>query len=314
MKNIYILFLIGLLTISSCAELDVPPPNVVSDETLFASESGMRTYLARMYSRMPFEDFKYTAQWGFNYNGWLNATGISGTGEALNRDGICRAFTGEDTPYWGQAFTLLRDANYLLETLPDYQSSFGEVTYNHYLGEAYFARAMVFSSMAKRFGGVPLVTRVYESDDPEADIPRSSEEETWDQVLADFDKAAELLQPISPEVGYSNKYVALSYKSEAMLYAGSVAKYNETVSGRLTGFGQKTGVRVIGFAEDSWQDASKRYFTEAYKAANEVINSGMYSLYRDKWQENSKDAQYQNMVAMFSDPASKENILVKEYT
>lgn len=315
MKRIYILFLTGLFIFSACAELDVPPPNVVGDETLFTSESGMKVYLARMYSRMPFEDFKYMAQWGLEYNGWLNAMGIAGTGEAVNRDGICTAFTGERTPYWGQAFTLLRDANYLIETLPEYQNSFPEVTYNHYLGEAYFARAMVFSAMAKRFGGVPLVTSVisYPAEQAESEVPRASEEETWDQVLADFNQAAALLQPVSPERGYANKYVALSFKSEAMLYAGSVAKYNETVAGRLTGFGQKTGVRVIGFAEDSWQAASKRYFKEAYLAAREVMTSGPYSLYMNKWAANDPEAQYQNMVDMFSDPSSLENIYVKEY-
>ena len=49
-----------------------------------------------------------------------------------------------------------------------------------------------------------------------------------------------------------------------MLYAGCVAKYNETVSGRLTGLGEKTGVRVIGFDAGTWEAASKRYFREAY--------------------------------------------------
>lgn len=38
------------------------------------------------------------------------------------------------------------------------------------------------------------------------------------------------MMPGSPKSGYSNKYVALAFKSEAMLYAGSVAKYNETVN------------------------------------------------------------------------------------
>ena len=71
-----------------------------------------------------------------NFNGWLNAMGIDGTGEAMNRDGICCAFTGEDNAYWGKAFELLRDANFLLENLPKYQSSYAEITYNHYLGEA----------------------------------------------------------------------------------------------------------------------------------------------------------------------------------
>ncbi len=315
MKKIFILPLIGLLLLSACNDLDVKPKNIVSDDDLLTNEAGMDIYMARMYSQMPFEDFKYMPQWGLNYNSWLGAMGIDGTGEALNRDGICTAFTNEDTPYWGQAFTLLRDADHLLETLPKYKSSFKEQTYNHYLGEAYFVRATVFYAMAKRFGGVPLVTEEikYTDNTSAMEVPRSSEKETWDQVLADYDKAVELLQVKSPKTGYANKYVALSFKSEAMLYAGSVAKYNETVSGRLTGFGLKTGVRVIGFAENEWQDASKKYFTEAYKAAKEVMNNGGYSLYKKKWSATDREAQYQNMVDMFSDLSSPENIYVKQY-
>jgi hypothetical protein len=314
MKRIYVLFLICVLTLSACADLDVAPPNIIGDETLMTSESGMKVYMARMYSRMPFEDFKYMAQWGMEGNSWLGALGIEGTGEALNRDGICAAFTGERTPYWNNAFVLLRDANYVIETLPKYQSEFPEVTYNHYMGEAYFVRAFVFASMAKRFGGVPLVTRVIRYPGDEAlEEPRASEEDTWNQVLADFDQAIALLQPTSPERGYSNKYVALSFKADAMLYAGSVAKYNETVTGRLTGLGQKTGVRVMGFSEETASEASKRYFKEAYTAAREVITSGRYSLYKRKWAADDRQAQYQNMVDMFSDLTSPENIFVKEY-
>ena len=98
-----------------------------------------------------------------------------------------------------------------------------------------------------------------------------------------------------------------------MLYAGSVAKYNETVQGRLTGLGRKTGVRVIGFDESQWEDASKKYFTEAYKAAREVMINGGYDLYKKKWAANDKEAQYQNMVDMFSDLTSPENIYVRKY-
>lgn len=315
MKNKIISALLCMTLASSCVDLDIAPKNIVTSETLLSSESGMDIYMARMYSNMPFEDFKYMAQWGLNYNGWLNATGIEGTGEAMNRDGICHAFTGEDNAYWGQAFALLRDANFLIENLPVYENSFPKITYNHYLGEAYYVRATVFYAMARRFGGVPLVTRVikYPESSDKLEVPRSSEEDTWNQVLADYDMAASLMQSTSPKSGYSNKYVALSFKAEAMLYAGSVAKYNETVTGRLTGLGEKTGVRVIGFDENSWQAASKKYFTEAYKAASEVIRNGGYSLYKKKWAAGDKEAQYQNMVDMFSDLTSPENIYVKEY-
>ena len=301
---------------TSCVDLNVAPKNVITSDQLLSDESGMEIYMARLYSYMPYEDFKYQGQWGFNFNGWLVSIGIEGTGECLDRDGICRAFVGEDTPYWGMAFTELRDANFLLENLPKYRGSYPESMYNHYLGEAYYVRAMVFTAMAKRFGGVPLVTKViqYPDDAANLEVPRASEEETWDQILADFDRAIELLQPTSPKSGYSNKYKALAWKSEAMLYAGSVAKYNQTVNGHLTGTGQKTGVRVMGFAADRWEAASKKYFTEAYKAAKEVIGSGAYSLYTKKWSASDKNAQYQNMVDMYFDADSPENIDVREYS
>jgi len=315
MKKIFILLLIGILFFTACADLDIPPKNFVTDDDLLSTDAGMDVYMARMYSNMPFEEFKYMAKWGLNFNSWLGATGIEGIGEAVTRDDISKAFTGEDNPYWSAGFTLIHDANHLIETLPDYKGNFPEITYNHYLGEAYFVRAMVFYAMARRFGGIPLVTKViqYPAEKDALEVPRSTEEETWNQVLSDFDQASSLLQTKSPKSGYSNKYVALAFKSEAMLYAGSVAKYNETVTGRLTGFGQKTSVRVIGFAEDTWQAASKKYFTEAYKAAREVMTNGGYSLYKKKWSATDRDAQYQNMVDMFSDLTSPENIYIKEY-
>lgn len=316
MKKLFIILsILGSVCFSSCIDLDITPKNVVNDDDLLTNDSGMDVYMARMYSYMPFEDFKYMAQWGYEYNGWLAATGIEGTGEAVNRDGISASFTSERTPYWGRAFETLRDANHLIEALPNYKSNHTDAVYNHYLGEAYYVRATVFYAMARRFGGIPLVTKViqYPAEASSLEVPRASEEETWNQILADFDKAIELMQPQSLKSGYSNKFVALAFKSQAMLYAGSVAKYNETVSGRLTGLGKKTGVRVIGFDSDRWQEASKKYFTEAYKAARQIMTEGGYALYKKKWSATDKEAQYQNMVDMFSDLGSEENIYVKEY-
>ncbi len=316
MKKIILSVILGATLLTSCQNMDIPPKNIVTSDDLLSSESGMDIYMARMYSIMPFEDFKYLPERGIsNFNGWLAGFGFEGIGENVNRDGYCRSFTGEGDVYWGKAFELLRDANFLIENLPNYRGTYPEITYNDYLGEAYFVRAYVFYALAKRFGGIPLVTRVinYPAETDLLEVPRASEEETWDQICADFDKAIELMMPKSPKRGYANKYVALAVKSQAMLYAGSVAKYNETVPGRLTGLGQKTGVRVIGFDAATAAEASKRYFTEAYKAANEVIQNGGYSLYKKKWAEGDREAIRQNMIDMISDTDSPENIWIREY-
>ncbi|MCL6102520.1 MAG: RagB/SusD family nutrient uptake outer membrane protein [Bacteroidetes bacterium] len=315
MKLKYFLFTILLLSgvFTSCSKyLNIPPMNVVQDKDLFSNPIGMTVYMSRMYSQMPFEDFKYSPARQF-FDDWLVTPGCN-DGASLGRD-AGTAMTSEgwarNGAYWGRAFSLLRDANRLLETLPNYKSNFSTADYNHFIGEGYFARAMVFYALAKRYGGMPLITSVLKYPDVPADqleVPRSTEEATWNQVLADFDSAIANLSTVSPKRGYANKYVAYSFKSEAMLFAGSVAKYN-----KITGFGAKTGVRVIGFDPNTAAAASKKYFTEAYNAAREVMKSGKYSLYKKKWSPNDKGAQFQNMVDMFSDITSPENIYIKEY-
>ena len=60
MKKIFILSLFSLLLFSGCNDLDIAPKNLITDKDLIGSESGMDIYMARMYSNMPFEDFKYT--------------------------------------------------------------------------------------------------------------------------------------------------------------------------------------------------------------------------------------------------------------
>jgi hypothetical protein len=281
-----------------------------------SSDAGLSIYMSRLYSQMPWEDFKYMAQWGLpRRSSWLGCFGVEGTGEAVNRDGLTTPFRGEDDPWWGSAYTLIRDANKLIEGLPAYRDNYAnEAVYNDYIGQAYFVRAYSYYQMARRYGGVPLVTEVieYPATSDKLERYRASEEDTWNQILADFDMAAELMMPKSKLRGYANKYVALAFKAEAMLYAGSVAKYNSTVPGNLTGIGAKSGNRVMGFGDNA-AELSQKWFTEAYKAAREVMTEGGYSLYKKTWAEGDKEAQYRNMVDMWSDLTSPENILVREY-
>src|SRR5690606_27466807 len=94
----------------------------------------------------------------------------------------------------------------------------------------YFARAYTYFALVKRYGGVPLVDATIDYpatvDMEGTRLFRNSEEEIWDFIAADLDKAIEMLPENSPAKGRVNKYVAAAFKSRAMLYAGSIAKYN----------------------------------------------------------------------------------------
>lgn len=296
----YILLFALTCAMPSCLDLDIPPMNVVQDKDVFGSENGIKSYLARVYGQIPMEDFRYSPERGLNMF-WIIMPSPAYTGEALCRD--VNGALSENTKYWGDAYRLIRDINYFLETLPQYEPNFTPAQMNTWKGEMLFARAFTYFALAKRYGGVPLVNEVLKYPDQPIDelkIPRSSESATYDQVKADLDEAYTLL-PESNEVGRATKYAAAALKSRAMLYAGSIAKYNA-----ITLFDDNNN-RLCGI------EASKatEYFKEAYEAAK--LLEGHFSLYKNGWKADDKNAQFQNYIDLFFDEGSKENILVREY-
>lgn len=193
--------------------------------------------------------------------------------------------------YWNQAYSYIRAANLLLEVLPKYASNYTEAQANSFLGEAYFIRSMVYYSLVKRYGGVPVVDKVIDYPASvsfeDTKLFRASEEDTWDFIGADLDKAIELL-PESNQKGRANKYAAAALKSRIMLHAGSIAKYN-TVN-----YAPVNGVRVCGIP----QEKAVGYFKAAYEAS-QIVDEGGYRLYMDKWSGNNRQAQIDNFTAIF---------------
>lgn len=229
------------------------------------------------------------------------------TGEAIGRD--TQAADNEGFSYWDDGYSQIRDINMLIEKLPDYSSSLGETQMKIYLGEAYFIRAFTYFALVKRYGGVPLVDTTIDypaSVDMEGThLFRASEEAIWDFIASDLTNAIEILPEDSPQKGRVNKYVAAAFKSRAMLYAGSIAKYN-TISETQDQNG--TSVRICGIPSSRAND----YFKAAYDAAQLVVNSNKYELYKGRWEANNPTAQYNNFKNIFLSETS-ENIFVKYY-
>lgn len=293
----------SLFTVSSCLELDLPPLNVVGDEDVFGSRSGITAYLARVYSGMPMEDFRYSPERGF-FNGYI-MTGMS----VIDGDAICgnqgKGAQSENTKYWGDAYSTLRDINYFLETIPQYAANYPEVDVNTWKGEMYFNRAFVYFALVKRYGGVPIVNEVLkypETPIEELKTARASEEAVYQQVKADCDMAYELL-PETNELGRATKYAALALKSRAMLFAASIAKYNTVEL-----FDENTGDRLCGIPANKVTE----YYKETYDAAKAL--EGHFSLYKNNWVADDKEAQYENFVNLFFDDGSPENILIRQYS
>ena len=299
-RILYRLLAMVIIGSGACTKLDIPPMNVIQDNDVFTTSGGIQIYMARLYSELPIEDFRYSPTRGLNFF-WIISPFPAITGEALSRDQ--NGATAETFGYWGNAYKLIREVNYFLETLPQYSSNFSQNDINSWLGEARFIRGATYFALVKRYGGVPLVDKLLQYPNQKGDsldIPRASEQQVYDYIGADFDFAISNLYETNQR-GRANKYAAAAFKSRSMLYAGSIAKYNKVV------LFDKNHSQVCGIPPEKAND----YFTSAYEAAKML--EGKYSLYTKAWAAGDKEAQYQNFVNLFFDQGSEENIFVKEY-
>jgi hypothetical protein len=307
MKKYIYLVIVGFMAalLPACKpNLEVEPPNIIGDTDVFSTIPGIDAYMARVYSQMPIEDFKWNPSSGFNT--FFRGSTSTFTGEGISRD---QAGGNETFGYWSAAYTLIRDCNYFMETLPKYASNFNASQMNTWLGEVRFARAFTYFALVKRYGGVPIVDKVLtEAGQPIEEvaanieafkIPRSPEQVVWDFIGSDLDFAFTNL-PETAVNGRASRYAAAALKSRAMLYAGTIAKYN--TSNLSVGSSQVVGIPAA---------KANDYFKAAYDAAN--LLNGKYSLFKKQWSATDKVAQAANFSALFLDASSPENIFVRQY-
>ncbi len=300
LKYIAVFLLLGAA--SGCVKLDIPPVNVLQDQDVFTNDAGVMAYMAALYSRMPIEDFKYSAVEGTQgFNTWniINSLSIN-TGENANRNN--GGFTNPARGYWGEGYGVIRQANNLIQNLPKYSGVLSPDNVKRWVGEAHFIRAYTYFALVKRYGGVPIVKEVqsFDGDVSPLLVPRSSEEECYDFIGEDLDYAIENMGPSSENSGRANKHIAAAFKSRVMLFAGSIARYGTPYSPK--------GVMITGIPAEK----ANEYFKAAFEAAKSV--EGVYSLYKKKWSATDKIATADNYADLFLDKSSPETIFSKGYS
>lgn len=201
--------------------------------------------------------------------------------------------------YWDYGYVY--DINLFLER--GRKSELDPSVKRQFLAEGHFLRANVYFDLVKRMGGVPIIKETQEYDfsgDPSyLRRPRASEAEVYDFVLAELDSAQANL-PQDPSIKSRATWgAALAMKSRVALYAASIAKYNsKTPSVSLED-------NIVGIPANR----ADKYYQIALDAAQELINSGQYSLYKKHPNNLQK-----NFTELFRDKNSNpEVIFAKDY-
>jgi len=255
MKNIlFILLLIsGSALFTSCNEklLDKYPLDQISDPEFWNTDGELELYLNRFYNNLP--------SWSKDGTGYVsmpdNGTDIAlYTFKSDRLDGTTIVPASGGGWDWGN----VRNINYFLDNI---HRAEGDLVPN-YKGEGHFWRARIYYGLFQQFGDLPIIDKALNTDDKDyLYAPRAPRNEVADFIISDLDTAISLMKTGAdlPPMKI-NKEIALLLKTTVCLYEGTWEKYH---------MGTPFGV--------SGSDGTK-YLQEAVEAAQELMNSGKYSL------------------------------------
>ena len=233
----------------------------LSGDYLASSEAGLSRMMAALYASIPMANFESDKSSD-------NAVDIVGQNLSNN------------TPsFWN--YTTMRDVNNLIVILDKAleDGTISEDLHKTYVAEARFVRAYYYFASVRTYGGVPIITEPLDDkydggDNAGLYIPRSTEKETWDFVLSEFQAAADALPEVRTDGSYrANKWAALGLKSRAALYAASVSKYwkNAEIASSYEPVQKKLSYMEASYAAE--------YYRQCIEASEAIINSGKFSLY-----------------------------------
>lgn len=306
MKNIKIGKMLAaflLVMTTSCDILDKKPLDMISDDIVWDDPTLVDAYLASQYAGMTVfkMDQPQDAGWGWGYKGSFQFV-IDMSDETTQPTWDLASVTGWRTgglsiggglmEYWETPYTINRRLNELIERLPN---STNEPEYiESRMAEARFLRAFNYFSMAKRYGGVPLVTKAIPMDAPAEEMypSRNTEQEVYDFVISEIDDIEEQLNGLPQDYGRTTQGAALALKCRAALYAGSVAQFGKVEKNGLVGIPQTE---------------AQRYYQAAYDAAKKIQNLGKYALYNE---DADKVTNFRNV---FLKEANQEMIFAKQF-
>lgn len=300
MKSNYIkMLLMGVaLTsiLSGCGDswFERDPKNILTNELIWNDPSMIKSQLANLYNRIP------------QLHGDFNTGGMCETDDAMYCGTLDQNYRnelryGNDYGRWWD-YGLIRDINMSIENIDKYSTELSEEEKTQFKAEFRFIRAYVYFELVRRMGGVPLITKTLEYDfsgDPSyLRNPRAKEHEIYDFVFNECEAIKSQLGNKSSQTR-ANYYTALALESRAMLYAGSIARYNAMKTPSIVTTGGEVGIPA---------DMAEAYYEKSLKASKEIIEKGGYELYS---KEANKGV---NFYKMFVDKtANKEVIWVKDY-
>jgi hypothetical protein len=299
MKKIFAYILIAGLTlgITSCdkffdnMEGDL---SKISADDLLHSENGLLALLANLYSNLPSVGLNDSDKNQMFGNGARDVPSYGST----------------TAGFWN--YTAVRAVNNFLAAVEDCRANgvLDDATADRYKGEGLFIRAYYYFGSVRVYGGIPIVEEALDKyygteEEEKLYVPRSTEKESWDWVIDQFEQAAQLLPEKQGQEMRANKYSAYALEARAALWAASESKYWKRA--------ELNPNWVAVQKKLTYMDASyaNEYYKKAIDAAQKVIDTDLYDLYEAN--PGSISAAISNLEELFQNYKTIEGLFGRSY-
>jgi starch-binding outer membrane protein, SusD/RagB family len=182
------------------------------------------------------------------------------------------------TRSWNNMYNRLRSCNIAIENLSDPQFENTNGIVDRLLGEATFMRAYFHHQLLRNYGAFPIADRTYGLGEDTYEVQRNTFEECVNFIVADLDRAAELLAGHNLVRGRTNQTAAHALKSRVLLYAASDLHDIPTASAKSSLISGYPNKEFLGYVSGNRIERYQRAKAAAEAAlalmpGNELANS-----------------------------------------
>lgn len=274
----YILSFVAALALVSCNDdfLEVYPRDTQTVETAFVTSANFETYAWGLY-----DIFSGYSDAGLDDD--KNGGNLVGNASGGESDWAMARYTVPSSG-GGWDFSYIRECNLMLDRID--LSSMSDEEKQHWRAVGLFFRSNRYFTLLHRFGDVPWIEHVLETDSEELYYPRTSRDTVAANILRDLKEAAATIREDGNGDNTVNTDVVNTLLSRFALMEGTWRRYH---------LGDEEG--------------AKTYLREAADAALAVINSGRHTV-NDNADEifNSEDLTGVESVILFRQYTAGESV------
>ena len=278
-----------LIGFSSCNDsfLERTPMVNINDANYWKSANDLKLYVNNFYNRNdllpsyigfgtigPYgldADNGSDIQIAYNYNTWMNGENTvpsSGGGWSISD------------------WSALRDINYFMNNYSRVDAPWDQV--KSYVGEALFFKSVFYFSKLRKFGNLPWVSSILDSESQILYEPRLPRNQVVDSVMSDLDKAVEYLPERGNYTGRVTKEVAMLLQARIALYEGTWEKYHALKNTKFKVEGQ-TGTKFIEKAARVTDDLMALAESNGKTALEDGTGDGYTNLFNRRDYSNNRE-------------------------